>query len=49
MECARAHVRPAIIPYWEAIDYGDGKILGGMRAHNGKAADLIEEESRFMV
>lgn len=28
MECARTHVRPAIIPFWETIDYGDGKIVG---------------------
>lgn len=28
MEVARTHVRPAIIPFWETIDYGDGKIVG---------------------
>jgi ATP-dependent DNA helicase RecG len=27
-ECARTHVRPAIIPFWETIDYGEGKIVG---------------------
>ncbi len=30
MECARTHVRPAIIPYWETIDYGDGRIVGAV-------------------
>ncbi len=28
MEVARVHVRPAIIPYWEAIDLEDGKVVG---------------------
>jgi ATP-dependent DNA helicase RecG len=28
MEVARTHVRPATIPFWETIDYGDGKIVG---------------------
>ncbi len=28
MEVARAHLQPAIIPFWETLDYGDGKIVG---------------------
>ncbi len=28
MEVARAHLRPAAIPYWETLDWGDGKIVG---------------------
>lgn len=28
MEVARVHLRPAIIPFWETIDYGDGRIVG---------------------
>lgn len=28
MEAARTHLRPAIIPSWETIDYGDGRIVG---------------------
>lgn len=28
MEVARTHVRPAIIPFWETVDYGDGRIVG---------------------
>jgi ATP-dependent DNA helicase RecG len=28
MEIARVHLRPAAIPYWETIDWGDGKIVG---------------------
>jgi ATP-dependent DNA helicase RecG len=36
--------------YIEATGLGvPRKIIEGMRAHNGTAADLIEEESRFMV
>lgn len=28
MESARSHLRPGAIPYWETIDWGDGKIVG---------------------
>lgn len=28
MEGARTHLRPAIIPFWETIDYGNGRIVG---------------------
>lgn len=28
MEVARAHLRPAAIPFWETVDYGHGKIVG---------------------
>ncbi|MCY3766852.1 MAG: putative DNA binding domain-containing protein [Gemmatimonadetes bacterium] len=28
MEAARTHVLPAAIPYWETVDWGDGKIVG---------------------
>ena len=28
METARTHVSPATIPYWETVDWGDGKIVG---------------------
>ena len=28
MEVARAHLRPAAIPFWETLDWGDGKIVG---------------------
>ena len=28
MEVARVHLRPAIIPFWETIDWGEGKIVG---------------------
>lgn len=28
MEVARTHLRPAAIPYWETIDWGEGKIVG---------------------
>jgi ATP-dependent DNA helicase RecG len=28
MEVARIHVRPAAIPYWETIDWGEGRIVG---------------------
>jgi ATP-dependent DNA helicase RecG len=28
MEVARTHLRPATIPYWETIDWGEGKIVG---------------------
>lgn len=28
MEVARAHVRPATIPFWETIDWGEGKVVG---------------------
>ena len=28
MECARTHLRPAIIPFWETLDCGDGRIVG---------------------
>lgn len=28
MEIARTHLRPATIPFWETIDWGDGKIVG---------------------
>src|SRR5262249_13072690 len=28
METARAHLRPAAIPYWETIEWSEGKILG---------------------
>lgn len=28
MEVALAHLRPAAIPFWETLDWGDGKIVG---------------------
>jgi ATP-dependent DNA helicase RecG len=28
MEVARTHLRPAAIPFWETLDWGDGKIVG---------------------
>ena len=28
MEAARTHVRPAAVPYWETIDWDDGKVIG---------------------
>ncbi|MBV8199288.1 MAG: putative DNA binding domain-containing protein, partial [Acidobacteria bacterium] len=28
MEAARTHLRPAAIPFWETLDWGDGKIVG---------------------
>jgi ATP-dependent DNA helicase RecG len=28
MEVARSHLRPAAIPFWETLDWGDGKIVG---------------------
>ncbi len=28
METARTHVLPAAIPYWETVDWGNGKIVG---------------------
>jgi ATP-dependent DNA helicase RecG len=28
MEVARAHLRPAAIPYWETIEWSEGKIVG---------------------
>ena len=28
METARTHVLPATIPYWETVDWGNGKIVG---------------------
>ena len=28
MEAARTHLRPATIPYWETLDWGEGKIVG---------------------
>ena len=28
MEIARTHVLPATIPYWETVDWGEGKIVG---------------------
>ena len=28
MEAARTHLRPATIPFWETLDWGDGKTLG---------------------
>lgn len=28
MEVARVHLRPAAIPFWETLDWGDGKIVG---------------------
>ncbi len=28
MEVARAHVRPATIPFWETIEWGEGKTVG---------------------
>lgn len=28
MEAARVHLRPAAIPYWETIEWSDGKVLG---------------------
>ena len=28
MEAARTHLRPATIPFWETLDWGDGKSVG---------------------
>ncbi len=28
MEVARAHLRPAAIPFWETLDWGDGRTVG---------------------
>lgn len=28
MEIARTHLRPATIPFWETVDWGDGKTVG---------------------
>ena len=28
METARTHILPATIPYWETVDWGEGKIVG---------------------
>jgi len=28
MEVSRTHLRPATIPFWETIDWGDGKVVG---------------------
>lgn len=28
MEVARVHLRPAAIPFWETLDWGDGKLVG---------------------
>ena len=28
MEAARTHLRPGAIPFWETLDWGDGKIVG---------------------
>jgi ATP-dependent DNA helicase RecG len=28
MEVARAHLRPAAIPFWETLDWGEGKMVG---------------------
>lgn len=28
MEVARSHVRPAALPFWETLDWGEGKIVG---------------------
>lgn len=28
MEVARTHLRPAAIPFWETLDWGEGKIVG---------------------
>ena len=28
METARTHIRPATIPYWETVDWGEGKTVG---------------------
>lgn len=28
MEVARTHLRPAAIPYWETIEWGEGRIIG---------------------
>lgn len=28
MEIARSHLRPAAIPFWETLDWGEGKIIG---------------------
>src|SRR6266852_9845075 len=28
MEAARVHLRPAAIPYWETIEWSEGKIVG---------------------
>lgn len=28
MEAARVHILPATIPYWETIEWGDGKVVG---------------------
>jgi ATP-dependent DNA helicase RecG len=28
MEAARVHLRPAAIPFWETLDWGDGKLVG---------------------
>jgi len=28
MEIARTHVRPATIPYWSTVNWGDGRIVG---------------------
>jgi ATP-dependent DNA helicase RecG len=28
MEAARAHLRPAAIPYWETIEWSEGKVVG---------------------
>ena len=28
MEAARTHLRPATIPFWETLDWGDGKTVG---------------------
>ena len=28
MEAARTHLRPATIPFWETLDWGEGKTVG---------------------
>jgi len=28
MEAARTHLRPGAIPFWETLDWGDGKVVG---------------------
>ena len=28
MQIAREHIQPAVIPYWETLDWGNGKVVG---------------------
>ena len=47
MEVARAHVRPATIPFWETVEWREGVTVGGRVTAGGRPGQALQGKTRI--